>query len=142
MALGSGQSPAQTVWKTSIFPVDATADVGLGGTTVPWVTDWISQAACRESDPDALFVQGAAQNRAKSVCAGCPVRVECLADALDNRTEFGVWGGMTERERRALLRRRPEVTSWANLLATAREHYTREPAQQTEPLPRRGRVSA
>ena len=54
-----------------------------------------------------LFVQGAAQNRAKAVCMRCPVRTECLADALDNRIEFGVWGGMTERERRALLRRRP-----------------------------------
>ena len=61
-------------------------------------------AACRASDPDALFVQGAAQNRAKAICLACPVRTECLADALDNRIEFGVWGGMTERERRALLR--------------------------------------
>jgi WhiB family redox-sensing transcriptional regulator len=43
---------------------------------------------------------------------GCPVRIDCLADALDSRTEFGVWGGMTERERRTLLRRRPDVASW------------------------------
>ena len=81
--------------------------------------DWPTEAACRNSDPDALFVQGAAQNRAKSVCLGCPVRTECLADALDNRVEFGVWGGMTERERRALLRRRPNVTSWRRLLEAA-----------------------
>ncbi|TXH39614.1 MAG: WhiB family transcriptional regulator [Actinobacteria bacterium] len=86
-----------------------------------WVNDWITQSACRDQDPDALFVQGAAQNRAKQVCGGCVVRVECLADALDNRIEFGVWGGMTERERRALLRRRPEVLSWTNLLMSARE---------------------
>jgi WhiB family redox-sensing transcriptional regulator len=66
-----------------------------------------------------LFVQGAAQRRAKVVCHGCPVRAECLADALDNRVEFGVWGGMTERERRALLRRRPEVRSWWRLLDAA-----------------------
>jgi WhiB family transcriptional regulator, redox-sensing transcriptional regulator len=110
---------------------------------VPWVSDWISQAACREEDPDSLFVQGAAQNRAKHICGGCPVRVECLADALDNRTEFGVWGGMTERERRALLRRRPEVTSWAALLESAREHYSEQPAAaQEQSRPRRGRVSA
>jgi WhiB family redox-sensing transcriptional regulator len=111
---------------------------------VPWVNDWISQAACREEDPDSLFVQGAAQNRAKSVCGGCPVRVECLADALDNRTEFGVWGGMTERERRALLRRRPEVISWASLLASARENYSRsqEESQPAQTLTRRGRISA
>src|SRR3954463_3858844 len=84
-----------------------------------WITDWASLAACRGTDPDALFVQGAAQNRAKLVCVGCPVRTECLADALDNRVEFGVWGGMTERERRALLRRRPDVRSWRGLLEGA-----------------------
>ena len=65
-------------------------------------------AACRNGDPDALFVQGAEQNVAKRICRSCPVRYECLADALDNRIEFGVWGGMTERERRALLRRHPQ----------------------------------
>jgi WhiB family transcriptional regulator, redox-sensing transcriptional regulator len=85
--------------------------------------DWTTSAACRGTDPDALFVQGAAQNRAKLVCVGCPVRTECLADALDNRIEFGVWGGMTERERRALLRRRPEVTSWFALLDSARREF-------------------
>jgi len=88
--------------------------------------DWVSRAACRKGDPDALFVQGAAQNRAKVVCMGCPVRTECLADALDHRVEFGVWGGMTERERRALLRRRPDVESWRSLLDDARRSF--EPA--------------
>ena len=90
-----------------------------------WVTDLTARAACRNADPDALFVQGAAQNRAKLICRGCPVRTECLADALDNRIEFGVWGGMTERERRALLRRRPDVRSWRALLETAKEEYER-----------------
>jgi len=90
------------------------------------MTDWTARAACRSADPDTLFVQGAAQNRAKAVCAGCGVRTECLADALDNRTEFGVWGGMTERERRALLRRRPDVTSWRVLLEAARDRYERD----------------
>ena len=88
-----------------------------------WITDWTSRAACRGADPDALFVQGAAQNRAKLICRGCPVRTECLADALDNRIEFGVWGGMTERERRALLRRRPTSDSWRE---TANESRQRE----------------
>jgi WhiB family redox-sensing transcriptional regulator len=88
-----------------------------------WVADWPSYAACRGAEPDELFVQGAAQNRAKAVCFGCQVRTECLADALDNQTEFGIWGGMTERERRALLRRRPNVTSWHALLEAAREDY-------------------
>jgi WhiB family redox-sensing transcriptional regulator len=55
--------------------------------------------------------------------------VACLADALDNKVEFGVWGGMTERERRALLRRRPNVTSWRRLLeAAARDQRIARPA--------------
>ena len=91
-----------------------------------WVEDWTVVAACRGMDPDELFVQGAAQNRAKTVCSGCPVRTECLADALDNRVEYGVWGGMTERERRALLRRRPEVRSWRQFLESAKDKYERE----------------
>ena len=90
-----------------------------------WSNDWAALAACNGTDPDELFVQGAAQNRAKLICMGCEVRTECLADALDNRVEFGVWGGMTERERRALLRRRPEVTSWRRLLQTARDGHHR-----------------
>jgi WhiB family redox-sensing transcriptional regulator len=93
------------------------------------VAEWAVDAACRQSDPDALFVQGAAQNQAKIICRACPVRVACLADALDNRVEFGVWGGMTERERRALLRRRPNVTSWGRLLeAAARDQGANRPA--------------
>jgi WhiB family redox-sensing transcriptional regulator len=88
--------------------------------------EWTARAACRNLNPDELFVQGAAQNKAKARCMGCPVRAECLADALDNRVEFGVWGGMTERERRALLRRRPNVRSWKSLLEAARRDYELE----------------
>lgn len=79
---------------------------------------WAAMAACAHSSPDDLFVQGAAQRAARAVCFGCPVRIACLADALDNRVPFGVWGGMTERERRALLRRQPEVESWRALLTS------------------------
>lgn len=80
--------------------------------------DWRSRGACRK-DPDRLFVRGAAQQAAKQVCLPCPVRARCLAEALDRRIEFGVWGGMTERERRALLRRRPHVRNWLELLELA-----------------------
>jgi WhiB family redox-sensing transcriptional regulator len=86
--------------------------------------DWRISASCQDEEPDQLFVRGAEQRKARLVCLGCRVRTECLAEALDNRIEFGVWGGMTERERRALLRRRPDVTSWFELLDTARrEHF-------------------
>jgi WhiB family transcriptional regulator, redox-sensing transcriptional regulator len=82
--------------------------------------EWGQRGACRAVEPDALFVRGAAQQAAKKVCLGCPVIAECLADSLDSHTEFGVWGGMTERQRRALLKRRPDVTSWRALFEADR----------------------
>ena len=88
-------------------------------THMTWNDDWASRAVCKEARPDELFVRGAAQNRAKQMCAGCPVRSECLAEALDNAIEWGVWGGMTERERRAILRKRPNVVSWRRVLEAA-----------------------
>lgn len=88
-------------------------------------TDWAPLGSCLRSDPDALFVRGAAQQRAKAICQHCPVIAECLADALDNRIEFGVWGGMTERERRAMLRRHPQVGSWRALFQAARVSESR-----------------
>ena len=84
-----------------------------------WHEDWASKALCNETRPDELFVRGAAQNRAKQMCAGCPVRTECLGEALDNQIEWGVWGGMTERERRALLKRSPNA-KWRAVLESAR----------------------
>jgi WhiB family redox-sensing transcriptional regulator len=101
-----------------------------------WNEDWARQGQCRENDLNALFVRGAEQNRAKNICAGCPVKTECLAEALDNQIEWGVWGGMTERERRAILRKRPNVTSWRRLLEAAREEHLgqRVAAQATQPL--------
>lgn len=57
----------------------------------------------------------------KPLCLGCPVRAQCLADALDNRIEFGMWGGMTERERRRLLRQYPNVNDWLPVLEHSRE---------------------
>lgn len=93
---------------------------------IMWVEDWAPRAACRQDTPDALFVRGAEQNKAKQVCASCPVRTECLAEALDNQIEWGVWGGMTERERRALLRRRPQA-SWRTVLESARNEHVNSP---------------
>jgi WhiB family redox-sensing transcriptional regulator len=104
--------------------------------------NWRHRARCRDQDPDTLFVQGARQRDVREVCKACPVRTECLAHALDNRIRFGVWGGMTERERRALLKRRPDVVSWSALLEAARRAALRpqEPAAET-PAPRRPAAS-
>jgi len=91
-------------------------------TEMSWDETWACAAPCAFA-PDDLFVRGAEQHQAKAVCATCPVRSECLAEALDNKIEWGVWGGLTERERRALLQRRPNVTSWRRLIERARSEH-------------------
>lgn len=78
--------------------------------------DWRVSANCQHVDPDSLFVRGRLQRDARTICAGCPVLTECLSHALDNRIEFGIWGGLTERERRAVLKRRPDVANWTEHL--------------------------
>ncbi len=55
-------------------------------------SDRVFKALCRTTDPDELFVRGAAQRKA-AVIRHRPVMQECAADALDNKVEFGVWGG-------------------------------------------------
>lgn len=82
---------------------------------------WAARGNCSSMDPDGFFVQGAEQHAVKATCNGCPVRLHCLADALENRIDFGVWGGMTERERRRLLRRHPRVQNWKDLLQHLQE---------------------
>ena len=77
---------------------------------------WALQAACGEHDPEKFFVQGSEQKKVKSVCFECPVQIQCLADAMDNKIYFGVWGGMTERERRKLNREYSHVTNWLKKL--------------------------
>lgn len=82
---------------------------------------WATRAACAKIDPDSLFVRGSAQRQVRQLCYACPVRLECLADALDSNAGFGVWGGLTERERRAILRRFPNETNWYARLTTSEE---------------------
>jgi len=93
--------------------------------------DWRGAARCRTDDAEELFVTGAAQREVRRLCVTCPVRTECLAHALDHRIEFGVWGGMTERERRVLLRGRPDIESWWGLLADARQAHYASAAHET-----------
>jgi WhiB family redox-sensing transcriptional regulator len=68
---------------------------------------WQSRANCMGVDPDLFFPErGASTREAKEVCRGCVAREDCLEYALDNGEKFGIWGGMSERERRRLRRAR------------------------------------
>ena len=68
---------------------------------------WQSRANCMGVDPDLFFPErGASTREAKEVCRGCVVRDNCLEYALDSGEKFGIWGGMSERERRRLRRAR------------------------------------
>ena len=71
---------------------------------------WRLDALCAETDPEAFFPEkGGSTREAKRVCSGCAVRNDCLEYALANDERFGIWGGLSERERRRvrLARRMP-----------------------------------
>ena len=74
--------------------------------------NWDVEAACQSTDPELFFATGqngesqALTAAAKRICRGCPVRTQCLEFALAARLEHGVWGGLTEEERRSLRRSR------------------------------------
>ena len=68
---------------------------------------WQERANCLGVDPDLFFPErGASTREAKAVCRGCEVRVECLEYALAHGEKFGIWGGLSERERRRVRRAR------------------------------------
>jgi WhiB family transcriptional regulator, redox-sensing transcriptional regulator len=80
-----------------------------------WDIGWQYQAACRGEDSELFFApnyfekkeeKDAREARAKVICARCPVRDECLEYALRNREPHGIWGGLNELERKALIRDR------------------------------------
>ena len=67
---------------------------------------WQERALCAETDPEAFFPEkGGSTREAKKICTWCEVKAECLEYALANDERFGIWGGLSERERRRLRRR-------------------------------------
>lgn len=67
---------------------------------------WQEAALCAQTDPEAFFPEkGGSTREAKKVCLSCDVRSECLTYALANDERFGIWGGLSERERRKLKKR-------------------------------------
>ena len=70
-------------------------------------TDWKDYSNCLGVDPDLFFPErGASTREAKEVCRSCVVQNDCLEYALQNGEKFGIWGGMSERERRRIRRQR------------------------------------
>ena len=65
--------------------------------------EWTAGGLCAQVDPELFFLElGGSTREAKAVCAGCEVRAECLAHALAHHERHGVWGGLSERERRRM----------------------------------------
>ncbi len=80
-----------------------------------WDMGWQYRASCRGEEAEMFFApnyferkeeKDLREARAKAICAACPVRVECLEYALANREPHGIWGGLNESERKALIRER------------------------------------
>jgi WhiB family transcriptional regulator, redox-sensing transcriptional regulator len=97
-----GEPPVTDIVRLLRSQTDAT---GLRRETQ--VATWQRSANCLGVDPDLFFPErGGSTREAKEVCRGCVVREECLQYALENGEKFGIWGGLSERERRRLRRRR------------------------------------
>jgi len=96
------QAPAET---------DPQQQLWLGLPGFPGAEDegelgWQTEALCAQTDPEAFFPEkGGSTRDAKKVCGACNVRSECLEYALSNDERFGIWGGLSERERRRLRKR-------------------------------------
>jgi WhiB family redox-sensing transcriptional regulator len=86
--------------------------LGVPGVRQPSVDDdqeilsWQADSLCAQTDPEAFFPEkGGSTREAKKICASCEVRTNCLEYALENDERFGIWGGLSERERRKLRKR-------------------------------------
>ncbi|MFT4221263.1 MAG: WhiB family transcriptional regulator [Microbacterium sp.] len=84
-------------------------DLGVPGVRRPADDEalgWQTDALCAQTDPEAFFPEkGGSTRDAKRICTSCEVRAQCLEYALQNDERFGIWGGLSERERRRLKRR-------------------------------------
>ncbi len=97
---------ARVMWATltgSLLASALTLALALALTMAPGPDDWRDSALCAEVDPDAFFPEkGGSTRLAKGICRKCLVKAECLRSALTNDERFGIWGGLSERERRRL----------------------------------------
>jgi WhiB family redox-sensing transcriptional regulator len=113
MGAGAGQAlgggAGQAFGGGSRFGGDLGGGPGIAGLLGIGEVDaqsWQERALCAETDPEAFFPEkGGSTREAKKICTGCEVKAECLEYALANDERFGIWGGLSERERRRLRRR-------------------------------------
>ena len=108
-AIGGGMTSPETFGigpDTGLRLIDTLADGGAVATGLEEPDqDWQERALCAQTDPEAFFPEkGGSTREAKRICAGCEVRAECLEYALAQDERFGIWGGLSERERRRLRR--------------------------------------
>jgi WhiB family redox-sensing transcriptional regulator len=94
-----------TIYGQDALGMAGVFDAGFPGTGAQDQA-WHESALCAETDPESFFPEkGGSTREAKKICTGCEVRAECLEYALANDERFGIWGGLSERERRRLRRR-------------------------------------
>jgi WhiB family transcriptional regulator, redox-sensing transcriptional regulator len=96
---------APTTYGQDVLGMAGIYDAGFPSAGIE-AQSWHEAALCAETDPEAFFPEkGGSTREAKKICTGCEVRAECLEYALANDERFGIWGGLSERERRRLRRR-------------------------------------
>lgn len=98
----SAEQPALHIAKSqTLSALEMTLDELFGATE----QEWQEQALCAQTDPEAFFPEkGGSTREAKRICQACPVQDDCLEFALEHDERFGIWGGLSERERRRLKR--------------------------------------
>src|ERR1700728_4341877 len=112
-------------------PDDLSAIFGL-----PDEASWQERALCAQTDPEAFFPEkGGSTREAKRICMGCEVRDECLEYALEHDERFGIWGGLSARERRRL--KRDAMDEWPTAAAVAPTRREPPPAEKPNPTPAR-----
>jgi WhiB family redox-sensing transcriptional regulator len=101
--------------------------------------EWSEAGLCAQTDPEAFFPEkGGSTREAKKVCVACPVKAQCLAYALDTNQRFGIWGGLSERERRALQPKKKTPARIAAAVETATRETTTTNPGGAQPAKTRG----
>lgn len=100
-----GSDPKRADTRPKLTLISDEMDVAPATIDEPADEQWQERALCAQTDPEAFFPEkGGSTREAKRICMGCEVRDECLEYALAHDERFGIWGGLSERERRRLKR--------------------------------------